>query len=246
MLDHVTIRAADQEASRRFYNLVFPVLGFGPVQAGEAFYEWGDYSVAQADDEHPVTRHLHIGFAAPSRDDVDSFWRAGIDAGYRSDGEPGLRPQYNPSYYGGFLLDPDGNSVEACCGFREEPGGPMIDHVWLGVRDLALSRRFWETVAPALSLEVTEDRGSGSRFHVWAGDRSFALVADGRPPAENVHLAFPVPSDEAVAEFHRVATGAGYRDNGGPGERPEYHSGYVGAFVLDPDGNNVEAVNHNR
>jgi len=55
-----------------------------------------------------------------------------------------------------------------------------------------------------------------------------------------------VPTDEAVAEFHRRATGAGYRDNGGPGERPQYHAGYVGAFVLDPDGNNVEAVNHNR
>jgi catechol 2,3-dioxygenase-like lactoylglutathione lyase family enzyme len=61
-----------------------------------------------------------------------------------------------------------------------------------------------------------------------------------------VHLAFPVADDDAVAEFHRVATAAGYRDNGRPGERPEYHAGYVGAFVLDPDGNNVEAVNHNR
>jgi catechol 2,3-dioxygenase-like lactoylglutathione lyase family enzyme len=95
-----------------------------------------------------------------------------------------------------------------------------------------------------LSLSVTEDRGT--RFHVWAGDRSFALVADGRPPSENVHLAFPVADDGTVAEFHRVATAAGYRDNGGPGERPQYHPGYVGAFVLDSEGNNVEAVNHNR
>jgi catechol 2,3-dioxygenase-like lactoylglutathione lyase family enzyme len=66
------------------------------------------------------------------------------------------------------------------------------------------------------------------------------------PPTENVHLAFPVADDGAVAEFHRVATDAGYRDNGEPGERPQYHAGYVGAFVFDPDGNNVEAVNHNR
>jgi catechol 2,3-dioxygenase-like lactoylglutathione lyase family enzyme len=95
-----------------------------------------------------------------------------------------------------------------------------------------------------LSLNVNDDKGP--RFHVWAGDRSFALVADGRPPTEHVHLAFPVPDDETVAEFHRVATAAGYRDNGGPGERPEYHPGYVGAFVIDPDGHNVEAVNHNR
>jgi catechol 2,3-dioxygenase-like lactoylglutathione lyase family enzyme len=239
MFDHVTIRVADLPASRAFYSTVLD-----REPQGEEFCEWDDFSIAPAESDRPLTRHLHVGFAAKSRDDVDAFWQRGVEAGYRSDGEPGLRPQYHPAYYGGFLLDPDGNSVEACTGFREHAGGPPIDHVWLGTSDLAASRRFWETVAPALSLEVTEDRGT--RFHVWSGNRSFALVADGRPPAENVHLAFPVPDDEAVAEFHRVATSAGYRDNGRPGERPLYHPGYVGAFVLDPDGNNVEAVNHNR
>jgi catechol 2,3-dioxygenase-like lactoylglutathione lyase family enzyme len=240
MLDHVTIRVSDRDASRRFYTVV---LG-EPSHAGADFDEWKDFSLTQADDEHPVTRHLHVAFAAPSQEDVDAFWQRGVDAGYPSDGEPGLRTQYHPDYYGGFLLDPDGNSVESCTGFREGTGGPPIDHLWLGVRDLAASRRFWETVAPVLSLNVTEDRGT--RFHVWAGDRSLALVADGRPPVENLHLAVPVASDEAVAEFHRVATSAGYRDNGPPGERTQYHPGYVGAFVLDPDGNNIEAVNHNR
>jgi catechol 2,3-dioxygenase-like lactoylglutathione lyase family enzyme len=243
MLDHVTIRAADQQASRRFYNVVFPVLGFEPVGPRAAFYEWGDYSVAQADDDHRVTRHLHVGFAARSREEVDAFWQAGVDAGYTSDGEPGLRAQYHPDYYGAFLLDPDGNSVEACCGFRESGSGGMIDHLWIGVRDLEASRRFWVTVAPVLGLRLGE---RGDRFHIAAGDRSSAFVADGRPPSENVHLAFPVATDAEVAEFHRVATAAGYRDNGAPGERPDYHMGYVGAFVLDPDGNNVEAVNHNR
>ncbi|HJQ75309.1 MAG TPA: VOC family protein [Gaiellaceae bacterium] len=244
MLDHVTVRAADQEASRRFYNVVLPVLGFEPVDADERFCEWGDYSVAQADDGQPVTRHLHVAFDGGSREKVDAFWQAGVDAGYPSDGEPGLRPQYHPDYYGGFLLDPDGNSVEACTGFREPGPGGMIDHLWIGVRDLVPARRFWETVAGVLGLRIGGVRET--RFHVAAGNRSFALVADGRPPTENVHLAFPVPGDEVVAEFHRIATAAGYEDNGGPGERPEYHPGYVGAFVLDPDGNNVEAVNHNR
>jgi catechol 2,3-dioxygenase-like lactoylglutathione lyase family enzyme len=65
-------------------------------------------------------------------------------------------------------------------------------------------------------------------------------------PTENVHVAFPAPDNAAVDEFHRVALAAGYRDNGPPRERPEYHAGYYGAFVLDPDGNNVEAVCHNR
>jgi catechol 2,3-dioxygenase-like lactoylglutathione lyase family enzyme len=238
MFDHVTIRVSDLEASRRFYATV---LDAEPV--GDEFFEWDDFSIAPVEDERPLTRHLHVAFDAPSRDGVDAFWRRGVEAGYRGDGEPGLRPQYDPNYYGAFLLDPDGNSVEACTGFRKGGDSP-IDHVWIGVRDLAPVRRFWETIAPVLGLGVSEPREE--RFHVYGRGRSFALVADGRPPTEHVHLAFPVAADEAVAEFHRLAIAAGFRDNGGPGERPEYHPGYVGAFVLDPDGNNIEAVNHNR
>jgi hypothetical protein len=55
----------------------------------------------------PLTRGLHVGFCAPSREAVDAFWQAGIAAGYRDDGAPGPRPVYGPDYYGGFLLDPD-------------------------------------------------------------------------------------------------------------------------------------------
>jgi catechol 2,3-dioxygenase-like lactoylglutathione lyase family enzyme len=62
-------------------------------------------------------------------------------------------------------------------------------------------------------------------------------------PTEHVHLAFPTHDDDDVSRFHEAATGAGYRDNGGPGER-RYHPGYHAAFVLDPDGNNIEVVNH--
>ncbi|HJQ75458.1 MAG TPA: VOC family protein, partial [Gaiellaceae bacterium] len=107
------------------------------------------------------------------------------------------------------------------------------------------SRRFWETVAPVLGLRVREP-GYPGLVSVAKGNRHFALIDDERPHTERVHLAFPVSSDEEVADFHRVAVAAGYRDNGGPGERPVYHPGYVGSFVLDPDGHNVEAVNHNR
>jgi catechol 2,3-dioxygenase-like lactoylglutathione lyase family enzyme len=73
---------------------------------------------------------------------------------------------------------------------------------------------------------------------------SFSLVAG--TPTQHVHLAFGTNDDAAVAAFHDAATAAGYRDNGAPGERPEYHAGYYAAFVLDPDGNNVELVNHHR
>jgi len=239
MLDHVTIRVSDRDTSRRFYTTV---LG-EPSHAGADFDEWKDFSLTGADAEHPVTRHLHVAFAAPSQQDVDAFWQRGIEAGYRSDGEPGLRPQYRPDYYGGFLLDPDGNSVEAVHRPGRTETGPPIDHLWLGVADLAASRRFYETIAPVLGLQVEEARLEGL-VAVAGNHRHLMLVADGRLPVENLHLAFPVADDESVAEFHRVATAAGYRDNGGPGERPQYHAGYVGAFVLDPDGDNIEAVNH--
>jgi catechol 2,3-dioxygenase-like lactoylglutathione lyase family enzyme len=241
MFDHVTIRVSDRDVSQRFYETV---LG-EPTFAGEAFVEWRDFSLTGTDADHPVTRHLHVAFAAKSQEEVDEFWRRATEAGYASDGEPGLRPQYRPDYYGGFLLDPDGSSVESVHRPGRTETGPPIDHLWLGVRDLAASRLFYETVAPVVG--VTVDDGGWPGHVVVAGDRRhLMLVADGRPPTENLHFAFPVPDDESVAEFHRVATAAGYRDNGEPGERPQYHPGYVAAFVLDPDGTNVEAVNHNR
>ena len=68
----------------------------------------------------------------------------------------------------------------------------------------------------------------------------------GEPLTEHVHIAFGVETNEAVDAFHRAAIAAGYTDNGAPGERAAYHPGYYGAFVLDPDGHNIEAVNHNR
>ena len=151
------------------------------------------------------------------------------------------RPQYGEDYYGGFLLDPDGNSIEAVHHGTLRRGG-HVDHVWLRVADVAASRAFYDVVAPHAGFargtdlpERVQYRGSSGSFSVVAGE-----------PARNVHLAFPAPHDGAVADFHAAALAAGYRDNGGPGERPQYHRGYVAAFVLDPDGNNVEVVDHNR
>jgi len=77
-------------------------------------------------------------------------------------------------------------------------------------------------------------------------DISFSLVRDERPLTEHVHLAFAADTDATVRAFHAAALAAGYEDHGIPGERTVYHSGYYGAFVLDPDGHNVEVVNHNR
>jgi catechol 2,3-dioxygenase-like lactoylglutathione lyase family enzyme len=241
MFDHVTVRASDRDASERFFLTVLPTLGIEPSYRGADFVEWDDFSLAAGD---AVTRGLHVAFAAPSREHVDAFWRAGTAAGYRDDGAPGPRPQYRGDYYGGFLLDPDGNSVEAVHHGAMRVGG-NVDHLWIRVADVDASRSFYETVAPHLGFRLKHAQLADPRRAHFAGASGSFSVVDG-PPTENLHLAFPVAGDEAVAAFHRAATGAGYRDNGAPGARPEYHAGYYAAFVLDPDGNNVEAVDHNR
>ena len=243
VFDHVTVRVSDVEASRRFYQLAFARLGYGEPYRGDGFFEWEDFSIWAARHDRPPTRNLHLALLAHSRETVDGWWRALTDAGHPDDGEPGPRPQYGPDYYGAFVRDPDGNSVEAV--HRGEPRGGenRLDHLWIRVRDLAESRLFYETVAPTVGLRIED--GDAGRFHVKGKSRSFALVRD-EPVSENVHLAFPAPDRATVEAFHRAALEAGFRDNGGPAERPEYHAGYYGAYALDPDGNNVEAVFHDR
>jgi catechol 2,3-dioxygenase-like lactoylglutathione lyase family enzyme len=241
VFDHVTIRATDRGVSERFFDTLLPGLGLEKTYADEHFAEWGDFSIAAASPETPDTRGLHIGFAAPSRAHVDEFWRTGTEAGHRDDGPPGPRPQYRDDYYGAFLLDPDGNSIEAVHhGDMHERGA--IDHLWIRVADLATARAFYEVVGDHAGFRLADDRPGHAHFA--AGSGSFSLVAG--PATEQVHMAFPVEDDATVEAFHRAATAAGYRDNGVPGERPAYHAGYYGAFVLDPDGNNIELVNHNR
>ena len=241
MFDHVTIRVTDRTESERFYRLVLATLGIDASHTGDAFVEWNDFSLSAADAEHPPTRRLHVGFCAPSREHINAFWRAGTEAGFRDDGAPGPRPQYREDYYGGFLLDPDGNSAEAVHHGAMRRGG-WIDHLWIRVADVAASKQFYETVAPFAGFRVNADTPERVQFVGESG--SFSVVAG--PPAEQVHMAFPAADDGTVDAFHRAAVEAGYRDNGRPGERRVYHPGYYGAYVLDPDGNNIELVNHNR
>ncbi len=221
MFDHVTIRVSDRKASESFYETVLTALGVRPTAADEYYAEWNDFSLAEASEEKPVTRRLHIAFFAPSRELVDAFWRAGTQAGYRDDGAPGPRPQYSPDYYGGFLLDPDGNSAEAVHhNDVREPGA--IDHLWIRVADLPVAKQFYETIAPHAGFRLRDERPG--RAHFGTGTGSFALVEG--TPTEHVHLAFAAGENASVNAFHRAATEAGYRDNGPPGERSIYHRGY--------------------
>jgi catechol 2,3-dioxygenase-like lactoylglutathione lyase family enzyme len=241
MFDHVTIRATDRSASERFYDTVLIPLGIDRTYRTGTFSEWQDFSLTGADDANPPTRRLHIGFASPSREQVDAFWQAGTDAGYPDDGPPGSRPEYRSDYYGAFLRDPDGNSAEAVHHGALRRGG-VIDHLWIRVADVGAARRFYETIAPHAGLRVGDDTPDRIQFAGTSG--SFSLVRGA--PTENLHLAFPTEDDDDVRRFHQAAMDAGYRSRGLPGERPRYHPGYYAAYVLDPDGNNIEVVNHHR
>jgi catechol 2,3-dioxygenase-like lactoylglutathione lyase family enzyme len=118
--------------------------------------------------------------------------------------------------------------------------GRLIDHVHLRAIDLEATRRFYKAALGALGIAP----GSESRDHVQFDELWIdALGDDDIRSSTHVHLAFQASDREAVARFHAAALAAGGRDNGAPGER-EYHPGYYAAFVLDPDGNNVEAVHH--
>ena len=118
----------------------------------------------------------------------------------------------------------------------------VVDHVTLGVADLPTSRRFYEAALAPLgfvpAFESDEDVAFGAE-----GAESFWIAASGEP-ASGVHVAFAAPTRAAVDAFHAAALSAGGEDNGTPGERPEYGEGYYAAYVIDPDGNNTEAVCH--
>ena len=240
--DHVGIRVADREASERFYDTVLGAIGRERDHTSEHYTEWGELAIGAPDAEHPLTRGLHIGFYVPSEELVHAFWDAGVAAGYAGDGAPGWRKHYGDDYYGGFLLDPDGNSVEAMTHDADrEPG--QIDHLWIRVADVAAARAFYAAIAPYTGYAHAEDETDPPLARFRSPTGTFSVLRDERPRTENVHLAFP-GAPAAVDGFHAAAVAAGHVDNGAPGERPEYHPGYYGAFVLDPDGHNVEVVSH--
>ena len=126
----------------------------------------------------------------------------------------------------------------------------MIDHIGFSVSDLARARAFYDgAFAPlgiSVLIEVTEEMTGGHGAHLGYGrDNSpFFWIGTGGPAHGGCHVALAAPDHATVDAFHKAALAAGGRDNGAPGLRPHYHPGYYGAFVLDPDGNNIEAVHH--
>lgn len=115
--------------------------------------------------------------------------------------------------------------------------GRLVDHIHLSVSDLSASRRFYKACLAALGRELSQDAE-----HFFIADELFVAPA-GEHQTTHVHLAFQAESAEDVARFHSAAVENGGTDNGRPGPR-DYHPGYYAAYVLDPDGNNIEAVWH--
>jgi catechol 2,3-dioxygenase-like lactoylglutathione lyase family enzyme len=226
VFDHVAIRVPSRAAAQPVFERLLTELDIAQTRNSPSVALWNDFLLAEVKDERPVTRGAHLAFVAPSRDGVEGFWRAGIDAGLRDDGQ--------------FLRDAEGNSFEAVHRDTQRAGG-AIDHVVIRVAGLGASTAFYRTVAANAGYDVSSEGPDRTTFAEGASGSSFSLVPG--PPTKNLHIAFRGDED-AVRRFHDESVAAGYRDNGEPGERPQYHPGYYASFVLDPDGNNIELVNH--
>jgi len=125
----------------------------------------------------------------------------------------------------------------------------MLDHIGFSVSNVDASRAFYEQALKPLGIkvvmEVTPEMTGAEESHFGFGtDRPFFWIGSHKKPSPGMHVAFTAQSRKIVDEFYATAIVAGGKDNGAPGVRPHYHENYYGAFVLDPDGNNIEAVCH--
>lgn len=126
LFDHVEVHAGDYAESVRFYETVLEPLGIPKIDVDDDTYTcFADFDVM---DRRPPTQNLHLCFFARSHEQVDAFHAAGVGAGFRSNGAPGYR-DYAPGYYAAFLLDPDGNNIEALYRDVGNPGHGADDRL---------------------------------------------------------------------------------------------------------------------
>lgn len=117
----------------------------------------------------------------------------------------------------------------------------MLDHIMLRVKDYAVSKRFYDAVLGTLGYRMLMEFGEGGGY----GDQKpYFWIGQAPDPHARMHIAFAAKDRAAVDAFHAKALELGARDDGAPGLRPRYHANYYGAFVIDPDGHNIEAVCH--
>src|ERR687891_1250955 len=242
MFDHITLRVADLALTSSALQALLDQVEIEQTTSTPSLSVWGNFALTQTDDEHPIARRVRIGFTAPTTAHVDRFAHVGLDLGFAADDSAEARPDHVGAYYAAFVKDAAGNSFGAVHRDGARPQG-NVDHVAIHVSDVEASTAFFVTIGAAAGLTVRRRTRDRTTFTVGAADGSFLVVAG--EPTRNVHIAFSGEDDD-VRRFHANATAAGYRSNGEPGERPRYHEGYYAAYVLDPDGNNIEVVNHHR
>lgn len=151
-----------------------------------------------------------------------------------------------PLLRGAALAPAPGTKGEAA---SDGKGSNMIDHMGFAVVDLDRAKNFYVNALKPLGLgvvmEVTpQETGGYAGAGFGAGGKPFFWIGTGSKPKGGVHVAFTAGTRNEVDAFYRAAIAAGGKDNGAPGPRPHYHAHYYGAFVFDPDGNNIEAVCH--
>jgi catechol 2,3-dioxygenase-like lactoylglutathione lyase family enzyme len=242
MFDHITLRVSDLTAATPAFTKLFDELEIEQTTRTPSFSVWGNFALTQTDEQHPIARRVHIAFVAPTRGHVDRFGEAGINAGFAADGPAGPRPEYAEDYYAASLKDHAGNSFEAVHRQGQRPSG-NIDHIVVRVSAVAASTAFYSTIGGAAGLAIRGQTTDRAAFSVGTSHSSLFLFAG--EPTQNTHIAFS-GDDDNVRRFYADAIAAGYPGNGEPGERPRYHEGYYAAYILDPDGNNIEVVNHHR
>ena len=124
----------------------------------------------------------------------------------------------------------------------------MLDHITFGVADFASAIAFYDQALEPLGIKrlmsVTAEQSGGAAFAGYGDARPFFWIGDGEASKGPLHVAFTAPDRPTVDAFYAAAIAAGGNDNGPPGVRAHYHAGYYGAFVLDPEGRNIEAVCH--
>lgn len=126
----------------------------------------------------------------------------------------------------------------------------MLDHIGIAVSSIERSRAFYDRALASVGVTLLwtvgpEETGSGgTALGYGSGGKAFFWLEEQSRPGQGVHIAFRASNRDEVDAFHAAALAAGGRDNGAPGVRPHYHAHYYGAFVYDPDGNNLEAVCH--
>jgi catechol 2,3-dioxygenase-like lactoylglutathione lyase family enzyme len=116
MIDHIGIAVSDYQKSKKFYETALKPINYELIREFENVGGFGenkkpDFWIAQGE----ATQELHVAFACDTREKVDAFYKAALEAGGKDNGPPGLREHYHPGYYGAFVIDPDGNNIEAVC-----------------------------------------------------------------------------------------------------------------------------------